>query len=120
VEVRAAVAPSVQVHPADLAEGEDGALDPGSERPECSRRFGREVLERVHMLAAGEPDDAGEAAADGRVQREVLVPPDRGRRPAVADAAWLTTRLATARWLGVTGLASGRFNGSKGSSIRAL
>src|SRR5947207_3430050 len=77
VEVRAAVAPAVQVDPCDVAEREDRALDPCRHPTEVGLQLIRQVAEGVHMDAAGEPNGAGKASTDRRMQRPVLVRPDR-------------------------------------------
>src|SRR5262245_64975920 len=94
MEVRASVAPAVEVHPAEVAEPEDRALDSGCQRAELGGRFRRQVAEGVDVVAAREPDGSREAAPDGRVQAEVLVLPEGRRRPSGENAAGLAALLA--------------------------
>ena len=108
VEVRAAVAPAVEVHAADVAEAENRALDTGGQRAERGGRLRREVAERVDVLATRQPDRSGEAASDGRVQAEVLVLPDGRGRLSGAEAAGLAAFLSAARRLGDDSLAPAR------------
>ena len=55
VEVGAAVAPAVEVHPADVAEGEDGALDARAEVAERGRHLGRAGPRRSRRARATPP-----------------------------------------------------------------
>jgi hypothetical protein len=91
------------------------ALDACHERPEGGGRLGREVAERIDVLAARQPDVAGHAAPDRWMEAEVLVRPDGRRRETRAEAA----RLA-ARRLGVdplAGLADGQRPGVGGCIV---
>ena len=100
MEVRAAVAPAVQVHTADIAERQDRALGARHDAAEVGGQVLGQVAERIDVLAARDPDGAGQAAADRRVQRPVLVRPDGRRRLAAADPARRAAGLTAARRLG--------------------
>lgn len=100
VKVGATVSPSVEVHARDVAEREDRPLDAGHDRPERGGHVVGQVREGVGVHPAGEPDRTGEAAADGRVQRPVLVFPHRARRLARADPALLAPGLSSPWRLG--------------------
>jgi hypothetical protein len=123
VEVGTTVAPAVQVHPADVAERQDRALDPGRQRSERGGCVRRQVAERVDMLAARQPDSSRETALDWRMQTEVLVLPDGLRRLAAAEAAGLAAGLAAAWRLGddaLVRLADGQRLGVGSCMVRLL
>ena len=68
-------------------------------QPEVSRGFsGRS--EKIHVLAACQPDRPRQAATDRWMERPEVVRPDRGGRLARADPARLATRLTTTGGLG--------------------
>src|SRR5262245_29297342 len=100
MEMCTAIPPAVEVDAGDVAEPQDGTLDPGGDRAEVSGYLGGQIREGIRMHAAGQPDRPGQAAADGRMQRPVLVGPDRSRARAGTDAARLSARLTASRWLG--------------------
>ena len=61
--------------------------------PKSAAAAGGQIRERVDVLATGQPDRSRQAAADRRVERPQVVGPDRRRRLAGADPAWLAARL---------------------------
>src|SRR5262249_7803597 len=100
VEVRAAVTPAVEMHPADVAEREDSPLDTCRDASEVRGQLVRQIGERVDVLAARKPDGSRQAALHGRLERPRVVRPDSRRRPTGADAAGRAAGLAAPRRLG--------------------
>src|SRR3954454_21519528 len=76
MEVRTPVPPAVEVHPSDVTERQDCALDAAADTAEGSRHLRRHVGEGVEVGPRGQPYRPGEAGLPGVVERPGVVGPD--------------------------------------------
>ena len=83
VEVRASLAPAVDVHAADVAQREDGALDAPGHGSQGRGLLGRHVGVGVEVRPRRQPHRADQPGLPGVVEGPALVGPDR-RRPGPA------------------------------------
>ena len=102
VEVRATVAPAIEVNPATspsprIARSTRATIGPNDAATSGGRSLKESACSRLAIQTARK------AAADRRVHGPLLVRPDSRGRRAAADAAGLAAGLTTAWWLGMVG-----------------